>query len=191
MNEPATHSRLMLHMCRPGRSVMVVYQRDKTATVQLCSVGVCLSFSIERRWQKGKWRTPEVYLSRVNLMSVFLFAARGKMPFFFFFFDLMSLAGQKEIPLPLLPLLPLSFSFSYWCSRGQLCPVCTGNFSRCSPLVYLYVLTHCCVFAVRPSWSREPSQETVWPPSVNYVFTAKPGSHWACSAQYVSPARRW
>lgn len=111
VEKPILNSRLMLHMCRPGRSVMVVYQRDKTATVQLCSVGVCLSFSIERRWQKGKWRTPEVYLSRVNLMSVFLFSARGKMPFFFFFFDLMSLAGQKEIPLPLLPLLPLSFFF--------------------------------------------------------------------------------
>lgn len=32
------------------------------------------------------------------------------------------------------------------------------------------------------------SQETVRPPNVNYVFTEVPGSHWACSAQCVSPA---
>lgn len=66
-------------------------------------------------------------------------------------------------------------------------------------LSFTFIFSHCCVFAARPprphwllgplgAWSGERSQETVWPPSVNYVFTARPGSHWACSAQYVSPA---
>ena len=67
-----------------------------------------------------------------------------------------------------------------WC-RGQLCAVCTGRFSRCTALTHLYILTLlcvCCSGPLLPRWllgplrSREQSQETVWPPSVNYLFTA-------------------
>lgn len=34
---------------------------------------------------------------------------------------------------------------------------------------------------LRAPQSKEQSQETVWPPTVNYVFTAGPGSLWARS----------
>lgn len=97
------------------------------------------------------------------------------------------------MPLPYFLYVP---ALSCWCCRGQLCPVCTGRFSRCSALIHLYILTLLCVcrqtsaapLAAGAPRSGERSQETVWPPSVNYVFTARPGSHWACSAQYISPA---
>lgn len=70
------------------------------------------------------------------------------------------------------------------------------DFPDVAPLIHLYILTLLCVccqtsaapLAAGAPRSGERSQETVWPPSVNYVFTARPGSHWACSAQYVSPA---
>lgn len=119
-------------------------------------------------------------------MSVFLFAARGEIPFFFS--DLMSITKGNASLSPA------------GCCGGQS-TYAQVDFSRCSALSFTFKFSHRCVFADRPplphrlpgaprstggeGWGGERSQETVWPPSVNYVFTASPGSRQARSAHLL------
>lgn len=89
----------MLQVCHPGQSCT---KGDKAASVQFCCVGVFLSLSTDRPRQ-GKGPTLAFYRERVNLMSVFLFAARGKIPFFFPWLDVDSRAEGNTSSFSLRP----------------------------------------------------------------------------------------
>ena len=117
---------------------------------------------------------------------------------YLFFPDLMSITEQKEMPLPNFPSpLSLSLSVSLLLVLQRSALHCLYAQVHFLALSFTFIFSHCCgvrrwtsaaPLAARAPRSEERSQETVWPPSVNYVFTARPGSRWACSTHYVSPA---
>lgn len=134
----------MLQVYHPGQSCT---KGDKAASVQFRCVGVFLSLSTDRPRQ-GKGPTLAFYRERVNLMSVFLFAARGKVPLFFP--DLMSITGQKEMPLPFPSILALSPAGVAEVNRVACAQVDFPDAARSLSFVF----SHCCALAVRPPLHR-------------------------------------